>query len=49
VTTGEVPNKQIAQGFDSVMVVLKDGDSQAGVLKSESSEELVLNAADKGR
>ena len=43
-----LPNKQIAQGFDSVMVVLKDGDSQAGVLKSETPEELVLNTADKG-
>jgi quinoprotein glucose dehydrogenase len=43
-----LPNKQIAQGFDSVMVVLKDGDSQAGVLKSETPEELVLNTAEKG-
>ena len=43
-----LPNKQIAQGFDSVMVVLKDGDSQAGVLKSETPQELVLNTADKG-
>jgi len=30
------------------MVVLKDGDSQAGVLKSESPQELILNTADKG-
>jgi quinoprotein glucose dehydrogenase len=43
-----LPNKQIAQGFDSVMVVLKDGDSQAGVLKSETPDELVLNTAEKG-
>ncbi|HVV69944.1 MAG TPA: c-type cytochrome, partial [Verrucomicrobiae bacterium] len=42
------PNKQIAQGFDSVMVVLKDGDSQAGVLKRETPEELVINTPDNG-
>ena len=43
-----LPNKQIAQGFDSVIVILKDGDSQAGVLKNETPEELILNTADKG-
>ncbi len=43
-----LPNKQIAPGFDSVMVVLKDGDSQAGVLKSETAEDLVINTPDKG-
>jgi quinoprotein glucose dehydrogenase len=43
-----LPNKQIAQGFDSVMVVLKDGDSQAGVLKSETPDALVLNTPDNG-
>jgi quinoprotein glucose dehydrogenase len=43
-----LPNKQIAQGFDSVMVFLKNGDSQAGVLKSETPDELVLNSPDNG-
>ncbi|MGH7968096.1 MAG: HEAT repeat domain-containing protein, partial [Limisphaerales bacterium] len=43
-----MPNKQIAQGFDSVMVLLKNGDSQAGVLKSESPEKLVINTPDNG-
>ena len=43
-----LPNKQIAQGFDSVMVFLKNGDSQAGVLKSETPGELVLNSPDNG-
>jgi quinoprotein glucose dehydrogenase len=42
------PNKQIAQGFDSVTVVLKDGDVQAGVLKSETPTEVVLNSPDNG-
>jgi quinoprotein glucose dehydrogenase len=43
-----LPNKQIAQGFDSVMLVLKDGDVQAGVLKSETPTEVVINSADGG-
>jgi quinoprotein glucose dehydrogenase len=43
-----LPNKQIAQGFDSVTVVLQDGDVQAGVLKTETPDELVLNSADNG-
>ncbi|HZR18589.1 MAG TPA: PVC-type heme-binding CxxCH protein [Verrucomicrobiae bacterium] len=43
-----LPNQQIAQGFDSVTVVLKDGDVQAGVLKSETPTELVLHSADNG-
>jgi quinoprotein glucose dehydrogenase len=43
-----LPNKQIAQGFDSVMLILKDGDSFAGVLKSETPEEVVINTPENG-
>jgi quinoprotein glucose dehydrogenase len=43
-----LPNAKIAQGFDSVTVVLQDGDVQAGVLKSETPDELILNSADNG-
>jgi quinoprotein glucose dehydrogenase len=43
-----LPNKQIAQGFDSVMVTLKNDESYAGVLKSESATELVLNLPQTG-
>ena len=43
-----LPNQKIAQGFASVTVVLKDGDVQAGVLKSETPTQLVLNSADHG-
>jgi quinoprotein glucose dehydrogenase len=43
-----LPNKQIAQGFDSVTVVLQDGDVQAGVLKTETPDEIVLSSADNG-
>ena len=40
------PNAQIAQGFDSITVVLKDGDSASGVLKSENADQIVLQGAD---
>ncbi len=43
-----LPNKQIAQGFDSVMVMLKNGDSQAGVLRSETPTDVVLNSPESG-
>ncbi|MEY2427933.1 MAG: quinoprotein glucose dehydrogenase [Verrucomicrobiota bacterium] len=43
-----LPNKQIAQGFDSVMVTLKNDESYAGVLKSETPTELVLNLPQTG-
>jgi quinoprotein glucose dehydrogenase len=43
-----LPNKQIAQGFDSVRVTMKDEQSYAGVLKSETATELVLNSPDTG-
>jgi quinoprotein glucose dehydrogenase len=43
-----LPNKQIAQGFESVMVVLKNGDSYAGVLKSETPSELLINSPETG-
>jgi quinoprotein glucose dehydrogenase len=43
-----LPNKQIAQGFDSVRVTLKNDESFAGVLKSETPTELVLNSPDAG-
>ena len=40
------PNRQIADGFDSVMVDLKDGESISGVLKSEGEKNLVVQSAD---
>ena len=42
------PNKQIAPGFDSVMVALKDGTLYAGVLKQENDSELVINSPEDG-
>jgi len=43
-----LPNKQIAPGFDSVMLFLKDGNSYAGVLKSETATEVVINSPENG-
>jgi quinoprotein glucose dehydrogenase len=40
------PNKQIAKGFESVLVVLEDGKTIAGVLKSEDAKELRLMTAE---
>src|SRR5204862_83006 len=42
------PNKQIAQGFDSLLVTTKDGTSYAGVVKSENDTDLVLNSPEDG-
>ena len=43
-----LPNKEIAQGYDSVRVTLKDDQSYAGVLKKETPTELVINSPDAG-
>jgi quinoprotein glucose dehydrogenase len=43
-----LPNKQIAQGFDSVLIATKGGDTFAGVLKSENADEVVINSPDGG-
>jgi quinoprotein glucose dehydrogenase len=43
-----LPNKQVAAGFESVLVTLKNGMAYAGVLKSENDNELVLNSPEDG-
>ncbi|MBN8248465.1 MAG: c-type cytochrome, partial [Verrucomicrobia bacterium] len=42
------PNAGIAEGFESVLVTLKNGTAYAGVIKSETPEELVLNSPEDG-
>jgi len=42
------PNKHIAEGFQSVLVVNKDDTSVAGIVKSETDTELVLNSPEDG-
>ncbi|HEY7309071.1 MAG TPA: PVC-type heme-binding CxxCH protein [Gemmataceae bacterium] len=40
------PNKQIAKGFETVVLTLKNGKSQSGVLKSEDAREVRLITAE---
>src|SRR5205085_3023046 len=42
------PNKQIAKGFESVLVKLKNGTAYAGIVKSEETDNLVLNSPEDG-
>jgi quinoprotein glucose dehydrogenase len=42
------PNKQIAKGFESVLVSLKNGTAYAGIVKSEDSNNLVVNSPEDG-
>jgi quinoprotein glucose dehydrogenase len=43
-----LPNKDIAQGFESVLVTLKSGTSYAGVIKTDNANELVINSPEDG-
>ena len=43
-----LPNKKIAQGFDGVLVKLKDGGAFAGVVKSENDATLEINSPEDG-
>src|ERR1051326_374892 len=42
------PNRQIAQGYESVLVTLKNDESYAGVFKSETESNLVINTPQSG-
>jgi quinoprotein glucose dehydrogenase len=42
------PNKQIAIGFESVLLTMKGGAEFAGLVKSETDTELVLNSPEDG-
>ncbi|MEO6036200.1 MAG: HEAT repeat domain-containing protein [Verrucomicrobiota bacterium] len=43
-----LPNAQIAPGFESLLLTMKDGQSFAGVFKSENEKELVINSPEDG-
>ena len=43
-----LPNKQIAQGFESVLVTLKNDSAYAGVLKRETPDALEINSPEDG-
>ena len=36
------PNAKIAEGFQTILVTLKNGDIQAGIIKAETADELTL-------
>lgn len=42
------PNAEIAQGFESVLVTLKNGTTYAGVIKAETPEELQIISPEDG-
>ncbi len=42
------PNRKIAQGFETVLVTLKDGSAYAGQLKKETDTELEINSSEDG-
>ena len=42
------PNKEIAAGFESVLVTLKTGSTYAGIVKSETAAEMELNSPEDG-
>ena len=43
-----LPNKVIAQGFDSILVNLKNGTAYAGIVKNETATDLTLNSPEDG-
>lgn len=43
------PNQEIAPGFENVVITLKTGETLAGMVKSETEAELVLDAGEDGR
>lgn len=42
------PNKVIAAGFENVTLVMKNGSTRAGMVKSENARELTLSSAEDG-
>lgn len=42
------PNRQIAAGFESVLLTMNSGAEYAGLVKSETEAELVLNSPEDG-
>ena len=43
-----LPNRQISQGFESILVTDKNGEVYAGVLKSETAAQLIIHSPDRG-
>jgi len=43
-----IPNKAVAEGFESVIVVTHNGDAYAGVVVKETDQELQINSPEEG-
>ena len=43
------PNKQIAAGFESVLVVMNDGQAYAGIVKAQDDKEISLMSVEDGK
>jgi len=43
-----LPNKQVAAGFESVVITMKDGTTYAGLVKNEADSVLQLNSPEDG-
>ena len=43
-----LPNKEVAPGFEQVLITMKNGMEFAGLVKSETDAELVLNSPEDG-
>ncbi|MGN6386298.1 MAG: PVC-type heme-binding CxxCH protein [Verrucomicrobiota bacterium] len=43
-----LPNKKIAEGFQTLIVTTKDGTAYAGIVKAENNSELILNSPEDG-
>ena len=42
------PNKELAKGFENVLISLNDGSSLAGTVEKEDANELVINSPEDG-
>jgi quinoprotein glucose dehydrogenase len=42
------PNKDLAKGFENVLVLMNDGSSVAGTVEKEDAKELVINSPEDG-
>lgn len=42
------PNKHLAEGYESVIVTMKNGTTYAGIVKSETAAELEINSPEDG-
>jgi len=42
------PNKELAKGFENVLITLKDGSSHSGAVEKETADQLIINSPEDG-